>query len=498
MIDRRSFVRLGGAAAASALFADLLQADPYTPAPLTGPVGRPIRARGIVRGGGKGLSGVRITDGIQVVSTDRDGRYEIITSTDRDYLTISPPSGYAVPTNKPGTAAGYVPIGQRNADELSANFDLQPLETSDSEHVMLLLPDIQTEDDQEMAWFHQQSVPDLQATIRAFGDRHTFGISCGDIMFDNLSLYPEYERGIEQIGIPFFQVVGNHDLDQENGTDETSTKTFSRYFGPRYRSFDRGAVHYVILDDVFWHGAGYIGYIEETQLTWLANDLRFVEPGRPVVVATHIPVLGTGHTRRGERQPGLGVSVANRDMLYRLLEPYRAHVLCGHTHENDHNWQHGVHEHVTGTVCGAWWSGPICADGTPNGYAIYEAKGEEITWSYKPTASNRSNQIRTYRRGADPRSPDEIVANVWDWTPSWNVVWYEDGVRRGQMARRIGLDPLSVELHTGPDLPPRRTWVEPYPTQHLFYAPASPQAREIRVEATDGSGHTYSSVGPNS
>ena len=32
-------------------------------------------------------------------------------------------------------------------------------------------------------------------------------------------------------------------------------------------------------------------------------------------------------------------------------------------------------------------------------------------------------------------------------------------------------DPLSMELHTGPDLPPRRTWVEPYVTDHLFSAP---------------------------
>jgi hypothetical protein len=62
------------------------------------------------------------------------------------------------------------------------------------------------------------------------------------------------------------------------------------------------------------------------------------------------------------------------------------------------------------------------------------------------------------------------------------------------MSRRTGLDPLSVTLHTGPELPARRKWVEPTQTAHLFYAPASRVAREIRVEATDRWGRVYTST----
>lgn len=54
------------------------------------------------------------------------------------------------------------------------------------------------------------------------------------------------------------------------------------------------------------------------------------------------------------------------------------------------------------------------------------------------------------------------------------------------------LDPWSVQLHTGPDLPPRRPWVEPIRTDHLFYAPVSKEAGEIRVEAVDRFGGVYS------
>ncbi len=58
-----------------------------------------------------------------------------------------------------------------------------------------------------------------------------------------------------------------------------------------------------------------------------------------------------------------------------MLEPFNAHLISGHTHENEHVFEGGIHEHIHGAVCGAWWSGPICYDGTPNGYGVYEIKG---------------------------------------------------------------------------------------------------------------------------
>jgi hypothetical protein len=375
---------------------------------------------------------------------------------------------------------------------MSVVFELSERDRPDDRHVALLFPDPQTENEQETAWLHEKTVPDVRSLTDDMRGVEVFGIGCGDIMYDDLSLFPEYERAVQRMGVPFFQVVGNHDLDQGNFSDEESTATFSRHFGPRYYSFDRGEVHYIVLDDVFWHGSGYIGYLTADQLKWLEADLTRVEAGRTVIVALHIPVLGSRHLRRGERNPGHSVAVMNRETLYRMLEPYDAHVLSGHMHENEHLFERGVHEHVSGTVCGAWWSGPICGDGTPSGYSVYEVNGSEVSWRYKCTGHGFDYQIRAYPRGADPRAPDEIVANVWDWDPGWTVVWYEGGERRGQMARRTGHDPLSVKLHTGPDLPPRRGWVEPYLTRHLFYAPVPPTAEKITVEATDRFGRVYS------
>lgn len=491
LMDRRSFLRVGAAGAATLLLPDWVAADPYAPFFRAGLRG-PVRIRGQVRSGGRGMGGVAVSDGLEVVRTARDGTFEILTSDERDFLRMSVPSGFRIPRNPTGTARFYHPIAPGPSGEMEAVFDLERLEESDESHAVFLLADIQAEDRQEMDWFHQQTVPDVTETHRALGHPEAFGIACGDIMFDHLGLFPDYEEGVSRMGLPFFQVAGNHDLDQDRPTDEGSSDTFQRHFGPRYYSFDRGAVHYVVLDDVFWHGAGYLGYLGSDQLRWLENDLRLVEAGRPVIVAAHIPVLGSRHVREGREHPSAGISVANRRTLYRLLEPYRAHILTGHTHENEHVFEAGTHEHVNGAVCGAWWSGPICGDGTPGGYSVYEIRGEEVTWRYKSTGLGFDHQLRVYPRGADPAAPDEIVANVWDWDPAWTVAWYEDGERKGEMARRVGTDPLSEKLQRGDDLPPRRTWVDPYPTGHLFYAPVSPGAREIRVEATDRFGRVYS------
>ena len=488
-LDRRSFLTAASASAAYALLPDF--ALGRSRRFLVSNRAEPIRIRGRVVAAGRGLSGVAVTDGLTIVDTDADGAFDLPSSADRSFVYISLPSGYRIPRNPTGTARFYEPITADVRRSSEVLFQLEPLSDSDERHALLLLADVQTQDLDEARWFHEQTVSDLRAVVAEL-DREVFGAACGDIMYDHLELYPEYEDGVRQVDIPFFQVLGNHDMDYSSPTDRESHRTFSRHFGPPYYSFNRGAVHYVVLDDVFWHGVGYFGYLTHEQLIWLAADLDRVEPGSPVIVALHIPVLGSRHLREGRRTPDPGISVTNRAALYELLQPFDAHILAGHTHESEHVFESGVHEHVSGAVCGAWWSGPICGDGTPSGYSVYEIAGETVTWRYKATGHPFDHQIRMYPRGADPGAPDEMVANIWDWDPAWSVVWYEDGERKGAMSRRVGFDPLSVELHSGPDLPERRPWVEPLLTGHLFYAPVSVGTRRAAVEATDRFGRVYS------
>ena len=455
MLNRRQFLKYSGIiGSAFPLYQQILR-DPYAPF-ITRPKGRPVRIRGIVKSDGQGLIDVGVSDGRSVVRTKTDGTFEIISDSRQDFVHVTVPGGFQINKNETGTANFYARITPDSAGEATAEFDLMPVENRSDEHAFLVFADTQTQNEFEMGLMHKQTVPDAIKTVQRFNNAQSFGVGCGDIMFDDLTLYPEYERAVSDIGIPFFQVVGNHDLDFDAVTDEGSTETFCKHFGPRYYSFNRGQVHYIVLDDVFYHSQGYFGYLDDIQLDWLAQDLSFVEPGRPVVVFAHIPGLSTRFQRRGETQANIGQSITNRQRLYQLLEPFQAHLISGHTHENEHVFEGGIHEHIHGAVCGAWWSGPICYDGTPNGYGVYEVAGEQVTWRYKSTGYDPDYQMRVYPKGTDPTAPNEIVANIWDADPEWDIRWFEDGIQKGQMSRRLGQDPLSKELHTGPDLPARR------------------------------------------
>ncbi len=491
MTDRRYFLKQLGITAGGLATLGLTPADLYGSIPgLIGPF-KAIKVKGRVTSRGKGIPRVVITDGLSVVQTDADGNYAFISNNQRSFVYMSLPSGYAIPKQANGSAAFFKKLdGQKS--EVNLPFELLPLEVSDTNHHFLLLADTQIQDEFEAEQLLNVAAPDVLNTLKEINDPNTFGIGCGDLVFDKLQLLNEYNQAVLKMGIPFFQVLGNHDMDMDVRSDEMTATTFNSHFGPAYYSFNRGEVHYVVMDDVFFLGKNktYVGYLSEEQLAWLEQDLAFVEPGRTVVISVHIPLI-TGAPKRYPDKDQLGGTVSNREKLYELLSPYTAHVMSGHTHFND-NLVHGkVFEHCHGTVCGAWWSGPICYDGTPNGYGVYEVKGSSLSWHYKSTGMDKGHQLRVYGQGVNPEMPEHRAVNVWNWDPAWKVTWLEDGIRKGEMQRIVAHDPLSQELHSGPELPSRRKWVEPQLSDHLFFFKTQPTAKQITVEVTDRFGHVY-------
>ena len=498
MATRRRFLRQLGLSTAGLLLAERILRDPYAPLHAAepglaggtdspGPWG-PVRVRGRLTVDGRGRAGVAISDGLSVARTAKDGTYQLIADSRQPFVFATTPAGTRIPVTEHGTARFHRTLSGGSGSEFQASFAFETLPGGDRDHALFLLADPQTQDDRDVGLLNTESVPDLAAEVRRVGGA-SFGVACGDIMFDRLEHFPDYERAVRAVGMPCFQVVGNHDVESTARSDETSMRTFERHFGPTYYSLDRGEVHYVVLDDVLWYGRGYIGYLDQRQLDWLAADLAGLERGARVVVCLHIPPLCTLHTRRGEETPGPSISVVNRELLYERLSPFKATILCGHMHESEFLSDGGCDIHVCGAVCGAWWTGPICHDGTPNGYMVYDVKGAELKPRYKSIGRPPEHQIRLY--GPGEAGSGEVLANVWATTSNWRIEWHEDGERRGPMTKRRGNDPLSVRLHQGAEKPLPRTWVEPVGVDHLFFATPSPKAREVIVEATDPWGRVF-------
>ena len=503
MQDRRTFLEQIGFAAAGLFIAEGILADPARPVDVSGltdvagtagtepAAWSPIRIRGRVHAGGRGIEGVGVSDGLSVVRSGGEGRFEIVSSSRRRFVHVSLPAGYRIPVNDTGTARFYRPIEVGRDGEMSVEFALDPAGVDDRRHAFLLMADPQMLDVDDVGRLHGESVPDLIGTVRGLAPLPVFGVACGDVMYDRLGLLPEYERAVERIGIPCFQVMGNHDVEVEAGTDEQSAGTFERHFGPAYYSFNRGEIHYIVLDDIFWFGR-YIGYMDQTQLDWLRADLALLERGRTVVVFMHIPPYIEHHLRHGKQQPNNTTVVTNRELLYEVLEPFNTYFVCGHMHESEFLRDGGAEIHVCGALCGAWWTDSICYDGTPNGYMIYGADGSNLAWRYKSIGKGIDHQMCLYAPGAVPEFPGDVVANVWGADGDWKVAWFEGGMRKGLMKRRLGTDPTAERLFRGPALPPKHVWVDPVRTDHLFTAKPSPALRDVVIEAVDRWGHVYS------
>lgn len=483
MLNRRDFLKNIG------FTGSLMAAPPALVKTADGGVAERV-LKGRVLSRGSGIAGVAVTDGATVVKTDKDGKYEITAGQDAEFVYISVPAGYVFPERN-WIASFYKPLGKGVL--LENDFHLEKLEVDDRKHNFVVWADTQMISKKDVELLMTQSVPDLQAVVKSY-PRGTLwhGIGCGDLVWDHFELFEDYRRAVELCGIPFYNVIGNHDMDLDARTDDGSDATFKRQFGPTYYSFNRGEVHYVVLDDVFFIGVDkkYIGYLTEGQLRWLEQDLALVKPGSTVVVSLHIPT-NTGLARMEQRAEELGGVVSNRRQLYKLLTPYKVHIMSGHTHFND-NWEEGdMMEHNHGTVCGAWWTGPICGDGTPSGYGVYEVDGSDIKWHYKSTGLAKEQQHRVYAKGRAKEAPDEISANVWNWDKKWKVEWYEDGVLKGHMEQRVAFDPWAVELYAGPELPKKHKFVEPTLNDHMFFARPSEGARQVMVRVTDRFGRVY-------
>lgn len=451
-----------------------------------------IALKGRVSSAGKAISGVAVTDGLNVTITNANGEYNLVTNKTTKFVYISMPSGYEFP-HEESLVKFFKEIDHSN-EVFNASFELKKLSKNDDKHTFIVFSDPQIQNTHDAQLLLEHSAPDLKALIDTYPkDALIHGIGCGDLVWDNFALFADYKRAIGMSGVPFFNVIGNHDMDIDARSDEGSSETFKKHFGPTYYSYNRGQIHYIVLDDVFFIGAAkkYIGYVTETQLQWLEQDLKLVKAGSTVVLSLHIPTF-TGQPRREKsKEDGLGGSVANRKLLYEMLKGFQVHIMSGHTHFNE-TWQEDhITEHVHGTVCGGWWTGDICGDGTPNGYGVYEVDGGKLSWYYKATGKPKAHQIRIYPPGKHTDFREEVCINIWNWDKRWQVECFADGRSIGIPEQRTAYDPMAVDLLEGDLKPTPRGWVDPILTDHLFFVKAPLNVKIIKVVAKDLFGQVY-------
>lgn len=174
-----------------------------------------------------------------------------------------------------------------------------------------------------------------------------YGLNLGDMThseywFRNKTGMPEYLRLAKDTPFLMYHVIGNHDHCHKYENDYEAEAEYRRYFGPTYYSFNIGKVHYVVLDDMLYHGRNkYDKIIAPEQLSWLYKDLRALDPEiRQLVVACHVPLVANNGA-----WDDIWYNLKNKDELFVLLQDYDVTIMTG-------DW----HTEGTTRISDGWWS----------------------------------------------------------------------------------------------------------------------------------------------
>lgn len=396
---------------------------------VTGTVFADTNNNGTMDSGEAGLSEVAVSNGNEVVLTDEQGTYSIPIDDNDGKVFVIKPSGYKLPTdelNRPQFYYLHKPKGSPDLkfDGVEATGELPeainfPLVKSVEKETfsVLLFGDPQPYSRQEVEYFDRDVVSEL---VDAQG--YVFGITLGDIVGNDLDLFQPYSESVAQIGLPWFNVYGNHDMNFDAESDQFADETFEATFGPPTYSLNYGDAHFIIADDVVYPRKdgkpGYIGGFTEQQLNFIKNDLKHVSKDQLVVIAFHIPIFVP-------EQGGRTFRLEDRDRLFELLEDYPHTLsLSAHTHiqqfkffDEEDNW-HRIRPHThynAGTTSGDWWSGvpdnrgippTLMRDGTPNGYAMLHVEGNDYTIDYKVAEKPADYQMSLW-------GPEVVPQDFW-------------------------------------------------------------------------------------
>ncbi|HAO95199.1 MAG TPA: metallophosphoesterase, partial [Verrucomicrobiales bacterium] len=290
--------------------------------------------------GEPGLPNVLVSNQREVVPTDVMGRWTLPVRDDCIFFVIKP-RGWMPPVSdqqlprfyylhKPkGSPQSKFP-GVKPTGPLPASIDF-PLTRQDEPFKFKahFFGDTQSRNTKELDFMARDTIQEL------IGTDAEFGVTLGDILFDDLSLFETHNSIVALVGVPWWNVIGNHDLNFDAPDDRTSDETFERVYGPPYHAFTWGPVNFVVLDNVMWGGSkksggtgGYTGELGEEQLAFLENLLPHLPENELLMLMMHIPLK----TSESPLTPS-----PERDRLFRLIEkrPYTMSI-SGHTHWHAH------------------------------------------------------------------------------------------------------------------------------------------------------------------
>jgi hypothetical protein len=491
----------------------------------TGFVFHDRNSNGVRDPGEEGLGGVRVSNQREIVETDEEGRWRLPVEEDDTIFFVIKPTGWMTPVNennlprfyyihKPHGSPpelyypGVAPTGPLPE---SIDFPLRPQEEPEDFRV-IFVGDPQARTLREVDWMRVDSIPEMSRAGAAFG------VTLGDIVHNQLWLFQPTVEAFALAGIPWYNVIGNHDINFDATEDRHASSTFQSVFGPPYYSFEYGNVHFMALDNIRWHHptpddpGGYFAGFGPRQMEFIRNDLARVPADRMVVLMMHIQYPDARWAPYADELAELLRLVGER--------PHSVYV-AGHRHRIRHRflgrrdgWPRAepLYHLIVPALGGGQWGGhpdalgipgAVQPGGSPRGYFIFNFQpGPRFSARFKASRRPEEYQMNLWAPQTVPQDragETEVFANVFAATARSTVEMRlrEDGDWR-PMAQTVEVDPFqmqAVEREARRDGLPAGS---PGRSEHLWKTtlPEFPPigAHTIHVRTTDMFGQTWSDV----
>lgn len=451
--------------------------------------------KGSVKSQGTGVSEVYVTDGYGITKTDSQGDFQLTLDSRAQYIYITSPSGYTVAVeNSVPQFYKEITAGIKNN---GAHFVLQKVTGGDNKHHIVAIGDPQVRNQAEVDKL-QPILNYLKEDIKNNFDAPVHTMVVGDIVFDVSSMHEASKNAFASLGVPVYYAIGNHDhIPNKNSPasisyDKPSERDYLKNYGPKYYSFDKGQVHYIVFDNIIFSGGPNTDYdvnISEEQMQWIRKDLSYVASDKVVILMSHSPTKSRVKAYYG-----------NSPELFSMLTRFKdVHILTGHTHYNSVMYDNtNITDHIVGAICGGWWEGEVCPDGTPVGYKIFDIDGTDVKWRYK-SKEFPEDQFTVYApKGFQnvQANTDNLMVNVWDWDSRWIVEWSEDSGPFKTITRvsQRTYDPLALALYgddNSTSIPAGRGWINASRTDHLFEANINPSTNKIIIKVVNPFGKEF-------
>ncbi len=409
----------------------------------------------------RGVAGVAVSNGRDVVRSDDEGLWELATP-DHGAFFVVKPAHYRLPGNEAQIPQHFYLHSEKGSPEmdvpgieatgpLPATIDF-PLYShpEDKPFSGLFFGDTQARGLREVNFVSHDVVEECLNTDAIFG------VSLGDIVADDPALFSEISESIAQIGIPWYNVFGNHDNNRGATANKYTDDTFERFFGPSTYAFEYGDVVFIPLNNIYFppEKKGYTAAFTDEQLDFVKNYLDGVPREKLVVLMMHVPI----------------VRCQKRDeMLALLADRPNSLTIAAHVHEQIHlfldeaqGW-HGAEPHhlfINATVSGSWWCGAqdergiphaTMNDGAPNGYSKITFTGNRYAIEFKAASRPADYQMNIYLPDDVPAaalSDTEVLVNVFAGSARSTVemridkeeIWHP-------MEQTITIDPEGLRMH---------------------------------------------------